>query len=340
MSATVADRAAEVFRAYFGFDPQAIACANGRVNLIGDHVDYAGGMVLPMAIAAQTAVALAANRSGEDQFHSAAAVDRAWSRYAQGVLVELRARGIAVPPVSLAVESDVPVGAGLSSSAALEVAVARAALRLIGATMPARDIALLCQRAEHLHAGVPCGIMDQWCVAHANPDETPRHAMLLDCSTLSHRTVELPSALRIETFDSGVRHTLGDGAYAARRNDIEQAAEALELRELARANIADLERLRTQPNRVYRRARHVITECARVTRAVHALEAGDVREFGAILSASHASLRDDFEVSTPELNALVERACADGAFGARLTGAGFGGSIVAVFPAASLQPAT
>ncbi len=202
------DRAEQLHRTHFGRASDARAHASGRVNLIGDHVDYAGGSVLPMAIALSTHVAIAHAACDDfvSEWANETAGDARWMRYAAGVLAEFRVVGIAVPPVTIAVASDVPVGGGLSSSAALEVAVARAALAITGATMTPRDLALLCQRAEHIHAGTPCGIMDQWCVAHALPGE----AMLLDCARLEWKPIMLPSALEIEIVDSRVRHTLSD----------------------------------------------------------------------------------------------------------------------------------
>ena len=317
----------------FAREAEVCASAPGRVNLIGDHIDYAGGPVLPMAIAARTHVAVARSDSADDEFYSEWIGDDAWTRYAQGVLIELRAAGVAVPPLAIAVASDVPVGAGLSSSAALEVAVARAALAAAKASLAPRDIALLCQRAEHVHAGTPCGIMDQWCVAHEEGNaridsRAPSAAMLLDCATLAWERVELPRELVIEIVDSRVRHALRDGGYAARRADVEDAARALGVRllgELPRARWSEIDAL---PARVARRARHVVRECARVCEAVDALRANDLASFGRLLFASHASLRDDFDVSTPELDAIVAHAQENGALGARMTGGGFGGSAV------------
>ncbi len=317
----------------------AVGCANGRVNLIGDHVDYAGGLVLPRATRETTTVAIAMAADGSDHFtsewvgelvdalESDVAGDASWERYARGVLIELRARGIMVPPMALAVVSDVPVGAGLSSSAALEIAVARAALALVGMELTPADLALLAQRAEHLHAGVPCGIMDQWCVAHANPCAAQHDAMLLDCAQRTHELIALPMNLRIEVLDSGIRHALRDGGYAARRQDVFDAAARLArpVEELARASDAEIASL---PAQLSRRARHVVTEVARVRAAVHALRNNDLAGFGALLQASHASLRDDFDVSTPEVDRIVEMALARGALGARMTGGGFGGCVV------------
>lgn len=313
----------------------AFGCANGRVNLIGDHVDYAGGLVLPRATRETTTVAIAIAVDGKDHFTSESVIalersktdDALWERYARGVIIELRARGIVVPPIALAVVSDVPIGAGLSSSAALEIAVARAALALVGIELDPADLALLAQRAEHLHAGVPCGIMDQWCVAHANPHAAQHDAMLLDCARRTHELIVLPANLRIEVVDSGVRHALRDGGYAARRQDVLDAAARLArpVDELACASEAEIASL---PTRLSRRARHVVTEVARVRAAVHALRSNDLAGFGGLLQASHASLRDDFDVSTPEVDRIVEMALARGALGARMTGGGFGGCVV------------
>ena len=332
------DRAEQLHRTHFGRASDARAYASGRVNLIGDHVDYAGGSVLPMAIALSTHVAIAHAACDDfvSEWANETAGDARWMRYAAGVLAEFRVVGIAVPPVTIAVASDVPVGGGLSSSAALEVAVARAALAITGATMTPRDLALLCQRAEHIHAGTPCGIMDQWCVAHALPGE----AMLLDCARLEWKPIMLPSALEIGIVESRTRHNLSDalreesrdksrdGGYAARRADTEEAARMLGvalLAELPRARWREIDEL---PERIARRARHVVTECARVHEAVDALAANDLTRFGQLLFESHRSLRDDFDVSTPELDAIVEAARARGDLGARMTGGGFGGSAV------------
>ncbi len=325
-------------------EPQVIARATGRVNLIGDHVDYAGGLVLPMALCEQTVVA--ASRASHEQFYTEAlhsdgcsdhskesraqaSVDPSWLRYAHGVLHELRAEGVEVPPALYAIASDVAIGAGLASSAALEIAIARAALALTGATIAPRALALLCQRAEHRHAGVPCGIMDQWSIAHANAEE----AIALDCASLESRVITLPPSLRITILDSGERHTLRDGAFEARRSEVESAARALGVVHLAHLPENRWDEIDALPSPLNRRARHVVRETQRVRDAVIALDANDLERFGALMHASHASLRDDFEVSTPCVDALVEQALRDGALGARITGAGFGGCIVAAWRA-------
>ena len=303
----------------FAAPPASHGSASGRVNLIGDHIDYAGGTVLPMALSVRTHVA--AMRSSQDHAVSEREDDADWRRYVLGVLGELRASGLAIPPLALAIASDVPVGAGLSSSAALEVAVARAALAASGKRLAPRELALICQRAEHRHAGVPCGIMDQWCVAHAAPCE----AIALDCAALESRPVALPPTLRIEIVDCGVRHSLRDGGYAARRADVDEAASALGVAHLARLPRGRWHEIDTLPVRIARRARHVVAEQARVEAAIDALAREDLGRFGALLVESHASLRDDFDVSVPELDRIVESAMSRGALGARMTGGGFGG---------------
>lgn len=327
-------RARHLFQSAFGEAPTVVARASGRVNLIGDHIDYAGGTVLPMALSAHTVAAAGALGmegvdAAADQFTSEwsgamKADSDAWKRYPRGVLDALREAGYQIPLLKIALASDVPVGAGLSSSAALEVSVARAALLSIGLAVDPRTIALICQRAEHVSAGVPCGIMDQWVVAHAQAGE----ALHLDCAALQSSFVSLPDTMRIEVIDSGVRHALSDGGYAERRADVETATRKLGVGYLAHLPRVRWPEIAELAPRIARRARHVVTEAARVHDAMRALASNDIEHFGALLFESHQSLRDDFEVSVPELDALVTRARSDGALGARMTGGGFGGSIV------------
>ncbi len=305
------------------------AVAPGRVNLIGEHVDYVGGLVLPMAVDRATTVEgapdggwvrLVSESASEPaevplDIDDPAAVEPPWARYVAGVVAELRPeRGF-----DGRVTSTIPVGGGMSSSAALEVAVALA----LGFTGSATDLALLCQRAEQRASGVPCGVMDQL----ASAAGVEGHALLIDCATLEVEPVPLPEDLAVVVVDSGQPRRLAASGYAERRAQAEAAQRALG--PLRAASVADAEAL--EDGVLARRARHVITECARVLDFVAALRAGDLARAGALLTASHVSLRDDAEVSTPELDALVDQLTATpGVLGARLMGGGFGGCVVAL----------
>ncbi len=350
--APAAERAAAGFPAAFGGEPEAVATSPGRVNLIGEHVDYAGGLVLPYALPQRAAVAA---RRRDDGLVRMAALDLpgrpvvevaladvrlgrpgGWSAYVAGVAAVLAAEGWWPPDagVELALASDVPSGSGLSSSAAIECAALRALAALAGIADRVEGdpvaFARLAQRAENEIVGVPCGLMDQ----AASLGCVPGHALLLDCRDGSTRQVPFDPAaagLEVVLLDSGVRHQVGGGPYAERRASVERAAAAVggSLREATRADVLaapldEVDRLR---------ALHVVDEIARVLLAVAALEAGRIADLGPLLSASHASLRDLMEVSCPELDATVAAALADGALGARLVGAGFGGFVLALIPA-------
>jgi len=305
------------------------AIAPGRVNLIGDHTDYTGGLVLPMAIDRATEVsgepggAAVVLESTEVEGRAVvpldvadpSAVEPGWARYVAGVVAELRPvtgfRGV--------VRSDVAVGAGLSSSAALEVAVALA----LGFDGQPLALARLCQRAEQRASGVPCGIMDQL----ASAAGVDGHALLIDCTALTVEPVPLPPSVEVAVVHSGEERALAGSAYAERRARCEEAAGIVgPLRDATVDDVAAID----DPI-VRRRARHVVTENERVRRFADALWGGRLDEAGRLMVESHVSLRDDFEVSTPGLDALVERLLAiDGVLGARLTGAGFGGCVVAL----------
>jgi galactokinase len=309
--------------------------APGRVNLIGDHTDYNDGFVLPLAIGLEVTVRAEPNDDGRIRLRSEqpglgevdvaadgsdtpAAVGPSWGRYAAAVAWTLAARGR--PPVGLdgVVSSTLPVGSGLSSSAALEVVIALALCDAAGFELDPLELARACQEAE-LHAtGVPCGIMDQLASIAGRRD----HALLIDCRSLAIEYVPLPADLDVLVVHSGKPRTLEGSEYAERRAACEAVAARLGVPALRDAR---LEQVADDP-----RARHVVTENARVLAAAQALAADDLERVGQLLSQSHASLRDDFEVSTPELDRLVEALEAAGALGARLTGAGFGGCAVAV----------
>jgi galactokinase len=302
------------------------ATAPGRVNLIGDHTDYTGGLVLPMAIDLRTVVTV--ERRGDvvhltslselEPAMVALGVDAPadarppWARYVAGVVAVLRPTTGAIGTVS----GDLPVGAGLSSSAALEVAVALA----LGFEGTPVELARLCQAAEQQASGVPCGIMDQLAIAAG----VAGHALLIDCRTEAVSPVPLPPEAAVHVIDTGPR-TLATSAYATRRAECERAESLIgPLRDADEATVAAI----ADPV-LRRRARHVVTENARVQAAAEALRVGDLATAGAAMLASHASLRDDFEVSTPALDETVERVRAlPGVHGARVTGGGFGGSVV------------
>lgn len=305
------------------------AWAPGRVNLIGDHTDHTGGLVLPMAIDLGTTVTgqlggdVVELRSAVEPLPAVvpllvaepSTVDPTWARYVAGVVAEVG------PSTGFtgSVDTTLPVGAGLSSSASLEVAVALA----LGFEGTALELARACQMAEQRASGVPCGIMDQL----ASVAGVAGHALRIDCTSLEVAPVPMPEDVDVVVVDSGQRRTLAASAYAERAGAC-QAAQAV-IGPLRDATITDLRQLPDET--VRRRARHVITENARVDELASALAAGDRRSMADALAASHRSLRDDFEVSTPVLDALVDRlAATDGVIGARLTGAGFGGCVVAL----------
>ncbi|HEY8472137.1 MAG TPA: galactokinase [Natronosporangium sp.] len=321
------------FQQMYGERPVGVWAAPGRVNLIGEHTDYNDGYVLPFALPHRTLVAAAPGpkwtiwsaQTGETvtwrEPLTPGSVE-GWAAYVAGVVWALRQRGCDVPPARLAIDSDVPLGAGLSSSAALECAVLTALVELAGLDLPVADRPALAQRAENEFVGVPCGIMDQSAAILCRAG----HALFLDCRTGA--TEHVPFDATVLVIDTRAPHRLVSGEYAARRAACEQAARTLGLPALRDATLADLDRL-TDPL-IRRRARHVITENQRVLDAIALLRAGEVAALGPLLSASHASLRDDYQVTVPELDVAAEAAESAGAYGARMTGGGFGGCVIAL----------
>jgi len=329
-----------LFLETFDRPPDSTSRASGRVNLIGEHTDYNGGLVLPVPIGRYTDVALAASSGRADEivsarFGEAVSCDLSspstghWTDYAVGALRAARTSGWIEGPQRLAIAGDLPVGAGLSSSASLVLAVLEASARAAGARPDARDLARMARRVENDHVGVPCGIMDPMAIAAGRP----AHAMRLDTRTLQLEYEALPTDWRIAVVDSGVRRKLSEGRYAERRKECEQAALQLGvpflclLPEHLRAAASSL------PDPLSRRARHAWSDHRRVDLAIRAIRDGAIERFGRILTEGHASLRDDFDVSTPAIDARVDFAVEAGAAGARLTGGGFGGCIVCVVPA-------
>ena len=341
---------AEAFARIHGRPPEVLWRAPGRVNLIGEHTDYNDGYVLPLALPLEIRVAAASRDDRMLRLASLQADDgvvetsldglvpgavTGWAAYVAGTAWALAADGVAVPGADLLVDGEMPRGAGLSSSAALECATAGALLDLAGATLAPSAVALLAQRAENDFVGMPCGVMDQF----ASTSSRAGHLLLLDTRSLEaeHIPFDLEAeGMTLLVIDTRAPHRLVDGEYAARRRACEQAASILAIPALR--DVTDLDAaLRALPDdTLRRRVRHVVTENGRVLEVVAALRAGDVRGIGPALTASHASLRDDYEVSCPELDLAVAAALEAGALGARMTGGGFGGSAIALVETVSL----
>ncbi|MFD3466641.1 galactokinase [Streptomyces sp. NPDC058682] len=333
----------EAFRRIYGAYPEGVWAAPGRVNLIGEHTDYNDGFALPIAIPQHTLVAARRREDGRLRLRSAQGdgpvIDlrvaqltpgavTTWGAYPAGAVWALREAGHRVGGADLHIDSTVPAGAGLSSSAALECAVAFAYNDLYQLNLSAPALALICQRAENGFAGVPCGVMDQLASACC----TAGAALHLDIRAGAHQQVPFaPEAqgMSLLVVDTCVKHDLGDGAYAALRAGCEQAARLLGLAALRDLTPADLPRAAMAlPAHLVPLVRHVVTENARVTEAVALLRAGHLAALGPILTDGHASLRDDFRTSCPESDLVVDTALAHGALGARMTGGGFGGSVI------------
>jgi galactokinase len=342
----VARNAAARFAARFGAgqgDGRArLFRAPGRINLIGEHTDYCGGLVMPAAIDRATVVAARANGTrrlavGAGGFGEAAADLDAlapaggWIDYVAGVAWALRQAGVEVPGADLWIESDVPVGAGVSSSAALEVAAAHALLALAGRAAEGPQIARWAQAAENDFVGMRCGIMDQY----ASACGVDGSALLLNCNTMDVVPVPAPDDACFLLVDSGVRHSHAGGEYGQRRAECEAAARLLGVEKLGVLRDAGLAVAEAQLTGVLaRRARHVIGESVRVLRAAQALDAGDLDAVGELMDASHASLRDDMEVSVPAVDRLAAIAQeTPGVYGARMMGGGFGGCVLALVAA-------
>ncbi|GAA3770276.1 galactokinase [Plantactinospora mayteni] len=349
----VTDRATAGFSGEYGGRPAGVWAAPGRVNLIGEHTDYNDGFVLPFALPQRTVVAAAAEKGRRWTVWSEQAGERisfgradaaepgrvtGWGAYVAGVVWALREAGHDVPVARLAIASDVPLGAGLSSSAALESAVLTALADLGELELPLADRPALAQRAENGYAGMPCGIMDQSASLRCQPG----HALFLDCRTLAVEQVpfDLDAAgLAILVIDSHAPHRHVGGEYAARRTACEYAAATLgvtALRDIA-VDQLDSALARLDDETVRRRVRHVVTENQRVLETVELLRTGRLVEIGPLLTASHRSMRDDFEITVPEVDTAVEAALTAGAYGARMTGGGFGGCVLALVDTAAAE---
>ncbi len=334
--------------------PERAFQAPGRVNLIGEHTDYTGGLVMPGAIDFNTVAVVGPARDGrsvirsvdfqkEFEFDAGALSEKPkhdWTDYPVGVLWSLGQSGIVAPQFSMTLKGDVPLGAGLSSSASIEVAVAFAALALAGKSMALTDVALACKKAENGFVGAQSGIMDQYIACCGVKD----HALVIDTRDLSSRAVPLPVNVRLVICNSMVKHSHAGGEYNERRAEVEEGSHALraanpKIHELRDATVADLEEARaSMSENAFRRCRHIITENARVEEAALALAAGDMKRMGELMYEAHASYRDDFAASCPEADLLVELAATQpGVVGARLTGGGFGGCTVNLVEAAQAE---
>jgi galactokinase len=331
----------EAYRRRFGGDPEEVVRAPGRVNLLGEHTDYNDGFVLPLAIDRAVWIALRRRSDRRVVVHSREAdetiefeldgVERGgprWGEYIKGVAWALSEAGRPLSGWQGVVAGDVPIGAGLSSSAALEVAAARALAAVSGWNWEPPTMARLAQRAENEWVGVPCGIMDQLSSACG----VVGHALLIDCRTLTVDPVPLPPDVAVVVLDTGTRRAVGASAYEERRRQCAEAAQRLGAAALRDVTTDDLaERGAALEPVLLKRARHVVSENERTLRAAEALRRGQPAEVGALMNASHVSMRDDFEISTPELEAMVNAARGEpDCLGARLTGAGFGGCAVAL----------
>ncbi|MFD7132760.1 galactokinase [Streptomyces sp. NPDC059894] len=345
------------FAALYGTEPEGVWSAPGRVNLIGEHTDYNDGFVMPFALPHTAVAAVSRRDDGRLRLHSADVdggvvelvlddltpeSDRNWTAYPAGVVWALREAGHPVTGADIHLASTVPSGAGLSSSAALEVVVALALNDLYDLGLPRWQLARLCQRAENVYVGAPTGIMDQTASACCEAG----HALFLDTRDLSQKQIPLDLAalgLRLLVVDTRVKHAHSDGEYGKRRAGCEKGAALLgvdALRDIPYDGLEEALARLGDEEEVRRLVRHVVTEDERVERVVSLLESGDPRAIGPVLTEGHASLRDDFRISCPELDLVVDTALATGALGARMTGGGFGGSAVVLAEASDVDTLT
>ncbi|KAB2973211.1 galactokinase [Streptomyces sp. SS1-1] len=357
MSVDTAAAVAERFRELYGSEPEGVWAAPGRVNLIGEHTDYNDGFVMPFALPHTAVAAVARREDGVLRLHSedvrggvvelrvddlAPETDRAWTAYPAGVVWALRNAGHAVAGADIHLASTVPAGAGLSSSAALEVVVALALNDLYDLGLKGWQLARLCQRAENVYVGAPVGIMDQTASACCEAG----NALFLDTRDLSQRQIPFDLAaegMRLLVVDTQVKHSHSEGEYGKRRAGCEKGAALLGVDALRDVPYGELDAALARigdDEEVRRLVRHVVTEDQRVERVVALLESGETRAIGPVLTEGHASLRDDFRVSCPELDVVVESALSAGALGARMTGGGFGGSAIVLAEAGDVEGIT
>ncbi len=355
MNRTMEQRLLAAFVNTFDATPTLWVQAPGRVNLIGEHTDYNDGFVLPCAIDAGTLLAIRPRSDAVvrvlatdygravDEFRTDQPIThhrrKPWANYVRGVLSVLKERGLNLPGASVAIAGDVPRGAGLSSSASLEVAVAQAwQLLTDNHSLTPTDLALVAQRAENAFVGCQCGVMDQLISARGQAG----HALLIDCRSLDTTPVPLPDGAAVVIVESAIKRGLVDSAYNERRQQCEAAARHLGVKALRDADLALLQAHASGLDELtYRRARHVVTENARTLQAAEALRQGDLQQLGELMAQSHESMRTDFEITTPAIDQLAQvlRDAIGTSGGARMTGGGFGGCVVAVMPADRVEAA-
>ena len=321
-----------LFESYFKHSPQINTLAHGRVNLIGEHTDYNGGYVLPTLIPQQISVAISLREDhqihgtskeyGERQADLNSTKDNSWLDFVRGAIHFIQIEGVKIQGLNIAVTSDIPSGAGLSSSAALEIAILRALASLFNINIPSRQLALMGQKIEHEFVGTQCGIMDQMACANTKLGEV----LFLDCESLQTQIIPQFPDHRFLVIHSGSSRKLSEGNYNQRKSETSQAAKLLNIPSLRHAS---LDLVNTINNDVIlRRARHIVSENSRVLQSVECFNKNDPETFGELMYQSHQSMAEDYEISSSELNVLVDAAKLAGALGARLTGAGFGGCVV------------
>ena len=333
-----------IFSDMFNNAPELTEFTPGRVNLIGEHTDYNGGMVLPTALDLGVSIQFTARPDPTIQVHSDQFKDVAirtlrdcshdhWSDYVVGAIKLANAEGVFAGGADVAIQTTLPFGAGLSSSAAVTVGMLKLLCRSSGKLLPDEEIATLARRVENEFIGVPCGIMDQMAVAIASAGQ----ALALQTDTLEYDLVDLPSDYHMAVIHSGVVRQLNEGRYKERKEECDQVKAVLGHDNICQISDAEFQTLNALPSPVQRRARHCMSEHRRTKKAVECLRQNEILKFSQLMVESHASMRDNFEITTPEIDRLVEDAVGLGAAGARMTGGGFGGCIVACVPAQELD---
>jgi len=333
------------FETIFGQAPQISGFTPGRVNLIGEHTDYNGGMVLPTALELGASIALSPRSDNEIRISSDKFQDLAnrklsenatghWSDYILGAVIAANKEGYFAGGADIAVETTLPFGAGISSSAAVTVGILKLARDHAQAKTSDKDIAVLARRVENEFIGMPCGIMDQMAVAIAHPGQ----ALALDTNTLDYDLINLPKDHHMAVIHSGQYRQLNEGRYKERKEECDLIKAALGHNNICRISDAEFQTLSHLPDVLQRRARHCMTDHRRTVEAVDCLHGNDMQKLGELMIESHISMRDDFEITVPKVDLLVENAVKLGAMGARQTGGGFGGCIIACVPKDSLKP--